>query len=162
MKKITLIDTHAHYNSIVMENLEEQIKVANNNLDVSKIINVGLDNRTSEEAVQISLNNSKFFSTLGIHPIYDENISKLEEIYFKNDNAKIVAVGETGIDTSKDISPQIDKFLDTIALANKLRLPLIIHSNTTKGSNTNANKICIEIIKKYPPLVWLCLSLFST
>ncbi len=57
-----------------------------------------------------------------------------------------------GIDTSKDISYQIEKFLESIALANKLKLPLIIHSNTTKGSNINAHQICIEIIKKYPPL----------
>ncbi len=150
MNEISLIDTHTHYNSVVMENLEDQIKIANNNLDVSKIINIGLDNRTSEEAVQISLNNPKFYSAIGVHPLYNGEISKLEEIYFKYDNTKIVAVGETGLDTSQDISHQIEKLLESIALANKLKLPLIIHANTTKGSNINANKLCLEIIKKYP------------
>lgn len=152
MNKISLIDTHAHYNSTIMNDLEDQIKVANSNGDVSKIINIGLDNKTSEEAVQISLINSKFYATLGVHPLYDGNIARLEEIYLNYDNTKIVAMGETGIDTSKDIFYQIEKFLESIALANKLKLPLIIHSNTTKGSNMNAHQICLEIIKKYPSL----------
>jgi Tat protein secretion system quality control protein TatD with DNase activity len=64
MSKISLIDTHAHYNSVTMDNLEEKIKIANNNSDVLKIINVGLNKETSEEAIKISINNFKFYSTL--------------------------------------------------------------------------------------------------
>lgn len=151
MSKISLIDTHAHYNSSVIEDLEEQIMIANNK-DVSKIINVGLNNKISEEAIKIGIDNYKFYSTLGVHPLYDGKVNELEYLYNKYDNKKIVAVGETGIDTSGNISIQINKFLESIKLANKLKLPLIIHSNTTKESEDYANRICIEIIKKYKPL----------
>lgn len=89
---------------------------------------------------------------MGVHPLYDGNIARLEEIYLNYDNTKIVAIGETGIDTGEEVSCQIEKFLESIALANKLKLPLIIHSNTTKGSNINAHKLCLEILKKYPSL----------
>lgn len=34
MSKISLIDTHAHYNSVIMNNMDEQIKEANYNEDV--------------------------------------------------------------------------------------------------------------------------------
>jgi len=152
MNKISLIDTHAHYNSVIMNDLLEQIEIANNNSDVLKIINVGLDTFTSKEAVQISQQYSKFYSTLGIHPLYNGQIEELEEIFYKYDNTKIVAVGETGIDTNGDVPSQIKKFIESIALANKLKLPLIIHANTSKGSNEYANKICLEIIKEYKPL----------
>lgn len=147
-----LIDTHAHYNSCVMENLKNEIDIVNKSNDGTKIINVGLDYKTSEEAINIGIENNKFYSTIGIHPLYNGNVNELEYLYNKYDNKKIVAIGETGIDTSGDIIEQIDKFIDSIRLANKLKLPLIIHSNTTKDSREYANKICIEIIKKYKPL----------
>lgn len=152
MNRISLIDTHAHYNSSIMDDLDSQIKTANYNGDVSQIINVGLDTKTSIETVQISLKNPKFYSTLGIHPLYDGQVDSLEDIFNRYDNKKIVAIGETGIDTNGEITQQIKKFLESIALANRLKLPLIIHANTTKGSNVNANRICLEIIKRYKPL----------
>lgn len=152
MGRISLIDTHAHYNSDIMNDLDEQIKTANSNEDVYQIINVGLNTETSREAVQISLENPKFYSTLGIHPLYDGNIETLEKIFYEYDNTKIVAIGETGIDSNSDINQQITKFLESIVLSNKLKLPLIIHANTAKGSSVYANRVCLEIIKKYKPL----------
>lgn len=152
MNKISLIDTHAHYNSKIMCDLKDKIKIANNNEDVCKIVNVGLDNQTSEESVELSLKYSKFYSAIGVHPLYDGDVEKIEELYYRYDNSKIVAIGETGIDTSGDVLEQTEKFLDSIALANKLKLPIIIHANTTKGADVYANKLCLEIIKKYKPL----------
>lgn len=152
MPKIRLIDTHAHYNSSTMDNLNEKLRIANDNNDVSKIINIGLNNQTSEEAIQISLRYPKFYSALGVHPLYEGSIEQLEHLYYKYDNKKIVAIGETGIDTSSDIDIQINKFIASINLANKLGLPLIIHSGTTKDSEIYANRLCIEIIKKYKPI----------
>lgn len=152
MTKISLIDTHAHYNSVTMDNLEEKIRIANANDDVLKIINIGLNKETSEEAIQLSKKNSKFYSTLGIHPLYHGNISELEELYNIYNNEKIVGIGETGIDTTGDINKQIEKFVNSIKLANKLRLPVIIHANTTKDSEIYANKLCLEIIKKHKPI----------
>lgn len=149
---ISLIDTHAHYNSNIMSDLEYKIKIANNNKDVCKIVNVGLDNQTSGKSVELSLKYSKFYSAIGVHPLYDGEIEKIEELYYRYDNTKIVTIGETGIDTFGDIPKQTEKFLDSIALANKLKLPIIIHANTTKGSDVYANKLCLEIVKKYKPL----------
>ena len=152
MNQISLIDTHSHYNSFIMNDLDVQIKLANNNEDVFQIINVGLDTETSMETVQISLKHPKFYSTLGIHPLYEGQVESLIDIYYKYDNTKIVAIGETGIDTNGNVTKQIKNFLESIALANRLKLPVIIHANTTKFANQNANKICLEIIKKYKPL----------
>lgn len=111
-----------------------------------------MNDKTSEEIVQIALKYSKFYATLGVRPLYDGKFERLEEIYYKYDNTKIVAIGEIGIDTNREISQQIKRFIESIELANRLQLPLIIHANTTKGANVNANKLCLEIMKKYKPL----------
>ena len=151
MNKISLIDTHAHYNNTCMPNLTEQIMIANANEDVAKIINVGLDLNTSHDAIKIAIENPKFYSTIGIHPLYNGNTKYLRHLYDTYENGKIVAVGETGIDTSDDITIQMKKMIESINLANQLHLPVIIHSNTTRDSFVNANQLCIEIIKCCPP-----------
>lgn len=152
MNRISLVDTHAHFNTRVMKDLDKEIKRANDNQDITKIINVGLDNQTSEESLKISLGNPKFYATLGVHPLYEGSIKKLEELYYQYNNAKVVAIGETGIDTTGNIEEQIKKFIESISLANKLKLPIIIHANTTRNSKVYANKLCIEIIRKFKPL----------
>ena len=151
MTKITLIDTHAHYNKSCMPNLEEQIMIANANEDVEKIINVGLDINTSHDTIKIAHNNPKFYATIGIHPLYHGNIKHLNHLYDTYIDDKIVAIGETGIDTNCDIPPQIRKLIESITLANKLHLPIIIHANTTKDATLNANQLCIEILKSCTP-----------
>lgn len=147
---ISLIDTHAHYNSCVMDVNKEFFKLRIND-NVSKVINVGLDVKTSLEALKLSLKYSYMYATLGVHPLYNGCIKDLELLYYKYNHDKVVAIGETGIDTSGNVNEQIDKFLDSIKLANKFKLPLIIHSNTINNSCDSAHKICLEIIKRYPP-----------
>lgn len=147
---ISLIDTHAHYNSEVVD-VKKEIMLFKNNGNVSKIINVGLDLKTSLEALKLSIQEEKIYATLGIHPLYSGSIKELETIYDNYNHDKVVAIGESGIDTNGFINEQIDKMVDSIKLANKLSLPLIIHSNTIKESSINAHKLCLEIIKRYPP-----------
>lgn len=148
----SLIDTHAHYNSESLDYIYKAIDTANNNYHLSDIINVGLDYDTSKEAVDIANKNSKFYASIGIHPLYEGKVSSLLNLYSIVDNKKIVAVGETGIDTSKSIYKQIDKMIDSIYLANKYRLPVIIHANTTKNSYISANEMCLHVLKIYKPL----------
>ena len=148
---IGLIDTHAHYNSLDVKNLNDEVISINNNKNISKIINVGIDYQTTKEAIDISLNNSKFYATMGIHPLKDGSIDIFEYLINDYDISKVVAIGETGIDTNNYIDIQIKKFISSIKLANKLKLPIIIHSNTVKNSSIDANKFCLEILKTYKP-----------
>ncbi|MBR1376576.1 MAG: TatD family hydrolase [Bacilli bacterium] len=148
MNKISIIDTHAHYNKYVLVNINKAIELVNKNDDISKVINVGLNNKSSEEVVDISSKNDKFYASIGIHPLYDGDVSELEKLYY-GDSDKIVAIGETGIDTSDNLTNQIMKFRESIELANKLELPLIIHANTTKNSTINATKLCLDILDNY-------------
>lgn len=141
-----MIDTHAHFNSNDLKNLKQEIQRIESLEYLDKIINVGLDYQTSKETVAISQRSSKFYATLGIHPLHNGNIASLMELYESLDCSKVVAVGETGLDSStgEDIGIQQKKFIETINFANDVDLPVIIHSN-------NTNKQVIEILKENLP-----------
>ena len=136
------IDSHMHINSLVLENMQEHINNINNNSNIQSVINVGLNIDTSIESISISDKNLKFYSTVGIHPLYIES-QKLDCLYELALNPKVIAIGEIGLDTIKDNLDEQKRYLiKQIIIANDLHLPVIIHSN-------NANKLVIEIFEKY-------------
>ena len=135
------IDSHMHINSKVITDISGAIDAVNNDESLSHVINVGLDIVTSRECVDIARDNHKFYSSIGIHPLYVDGQS-LDELC-KTDLDKVVAIGEIGLDTTKNnYYDQRDYLIRQILIANMLELPVIIHSN-------NSNKKIIEIFEKY-------------
>lgn len=140
-----LIDTHAHlywdsfkedFDAIIQRSIEA---------GVTTIINVGVDVEKSQEALrQTQEDLSKYsglsaYSTIGIHPhealryAQGKLSEALEQIYF-SDPAKVVAVGECGLDIElTDL--QIKLFQTQIDLAKKLNLPLIVHCRDDRSQN---------------------------
>ena len=126
------IDSHMHINSIVLDKPQDYIDEINNNYSLEKVINIGLNIDISKESIILSKKNKKFYSTIGIHPLYIKN-EDVNELYKLSDNDKVVAIGEIGLDTTHDNFEQL-------MIANELHLPVVIHSN-------NTNKLIIEIFE---------------
>ena len=136
------IDSHMHINSIVSKNIEKEILDINNNSNLKNVINVSLNSETAKESIIISNSNAKFYSAIGIHPLYVENQS-IDDLYDIALNEKVVAIGEIGLDTTKDnIELQKKYLIEQISIANSLNLPVIIHAN-------NSHKLVIEIFERY-------------
>ena len=145
------IDTHTHVNSLMVSDVSKSIELINNDDTLSNVINVGVDIETSREAVNIASNNSKFYSTVGIHPLYVgdkyDDYRELDSLYHMI-TGKAVAIGEIGLDidwensSEKNILNQKIYLIEQINLANSLGLPVVIHSS-------NANKQVIEVFEKY-------------
>lgn len=136
------IDSHMHINSIVSKDIEKEILDINNNHNLESVINVSLNSETAKESIIISNSNAKFYSAIGIHPLYVENKS-IDDLYDIARNEKVVAIGEIGLDTTKDnIELQKKYLIEQISIANSLNLPVIIHAN-------NSNKLVIEIFERY-------------
>ena len=74
------IDSHMHINSIVSKNIEKEILDINNNSNLKNVINVSLNSETAKESIIISNSNTKFYSAIGIHPLYVENQS-IDDLY---------------------------------------------------------------------------------
>lgn len=134
-----IIDSHLHINSKVINNVEEEIKNINNDKNIECIINAGLDIETSRECVDISKTENKFYTSIGIHPLYIDN-QNFDDLY-NLINDRVLAIGEIGLDrSSSNYYKQRQYFIRQIFIANELKLPVIIH--------TDNNEEIINIFKK--------------
>lgn len=124
----------------------------------------GSDLKNSKEAYDLT-NNFKYGdilrSTVGIHPHYANTFNKKTYDIFRemlqNDfENKIVAVGETGLDYYRMISPkdqQISSFKEHIKLAIEFNKPLFLHE---RDAHHDFLKILDEFKGKLPPVVVHC------
>jgi TatD DNase family protein len=134
------IDSHLHINSRQIEDVNKTIKELNNAANIERVINVGIDIETSQEAVEIAKNNKKMYVAVGIHPmnIYHQNMENLYNLAKCN---KVVAIGEIGLDyINPFLEWQMSYLKDQIRIANDLKLPVIIHLN-------NANELLVNLFK---------------
>ena len=174
-----LTDTHAHlYWESFKSDFDEVIQRAID-AGISIIINVGVDVEKSKEALRqtqeelANIPGLSTYATIGIHPHeaikYSSNpdvsihqdMVRLEQIYLSN-TAKVVAVGECGLDSFFDSNPgftppsltipqikdlQRKLFQTQIDLAKKLNLPLIIHCRDDRSQNPNNSECWNEVVK---------------
>jgi len=153
------IDTHAHID--MLKNLKPAEAVARSREEgVKYIINVGSSIKGSRKSVEFAQKFENVFASVGIHPHYVKDFGK-EEIKIleslicgKQDAAggneckrygKVVAVGETGFDFYRNLSPRLDMeraFASQIELALKYDIPVIIHDR-------DAHRQTLEVVKKY-------------
>lgn len=109
-----LIDTHSHlYFPEFKDDFEQVLDRCKEN-EVTTLITVGVDVKTSQIALDLESSKVKFYSTIGIHPHeahkyihpdligvnskkMEQDIAALEKIYLKNPK-KVIAVGECGLD----------------------------------------------------------------
>ncbi len=141
------VDTHAHINTAEYDNIDEVLNEAKKS-GIFKIINCSDNIKTTKEIIELSeVYESFLFNAVGIHPQYaneyeDEEINALEEL-IKGKN--VIAVGEIGLDyyyESYNKLKQIEMFKKQLDLAQKYKLPVIIHSR-------EATEDTISILKEY-------------
>jgi TatD DNase family protein len=125
-------DTHAHLNDDAYDSDREEVIRRAFEAGVRAIINVGYDLATTRLAIQLAETHGGLFATAGLHPhdAKSGNAALISELKALAAHPKVVAVGETGLDFFRDLSPrdeQIDAFRRIIALAHELALPLIVH-----------------------------------
>lgn len=139
-----MIDSHAHLQDEKFENLEEIVTGAKS-ANVNKIICASCDVKTSAKAVDFSEKYKDVYATVGVHPHeangFSENtVNELENLA---KNKKVVAIGEIGLDYYYNFSSKEDQkkaFLMQIDLANKLKLPIVVHSREATADTLNILK----------------------
>jgi TatD DNase family protein len=141
-----LFDTHAHLNAIQYnDDLQEVIDRALEE-GVSNIVVVGFDRPTISRAIELAEQYPFIYAAVGWHPVdaidmTEEDLQMIEQLAA---HPKVVALGEMGLDYYWDKSPkevQKEVFRKQIALAKKVKLPIIIH-------NREATADIIEILKE--------------
>ena len=132
------IDAHAHLNDDrLYANASDVIKRAKEN-GVEIIINAGSDLISSTRAVELAEKFPECYAVIGVHPENPQDYNDEMESFLLNqkDNPKVLAIGEIGLDyhyEGYDKNLQKEVFLKQLILADKMSLPIVIHSRDATG-----------------------------
>jgi len=137
-----LIDSHAHLDMKQFDSDRDQVIDRALSADVRHIITVGIDIKSSLNAVKLTTHYPSIFATAGIHPHNADNANKndLEQIALIAQQDKIIAIGEIGLDFFRNRSArqnQIEVFTQQLDLAISLNLPVVIHDREAHTETVN-------------------------
>lgn len=142
-----LFDAHTHLNFEEFSK-EERAELAESieKSDLSYIIDVGDNVESSKMAIADAEKYDWCYAAVGIHPqhaksVTDETLAEIEKLAA---HPKVKAIGEIGLDFyygKDDKEEQIEAFRKQIRLANKLMMPIMIHTR-------DANQLTMDILKE--------------
>ena len=152
-----IIDSHSHYDDVKFDEDRNLLLQDLKNHNVEKIINVGYDLKSSENAVLLANQYDFIYAAVGFHPsdaadCTEDALKRLKEL---TKDKKVVAWGEIGLDYHYDnIDKEVQKsaFIKQMIIAKELSLPVSIHTRDAMADT-------LEIVKKYQtPGVFHCYS----
>src|SRR5476651_250287 len=127
-----LIDTHAHiHQDSFKDDLPDVLKRAKA-AGVERMLAVGVDEKDSVAAVEFAQGHDQVWATVGLHP-HDAELgdvaSAMATLAELTDDPKVVAIGECGLDYSRDSgrAEQEPLFRAQIELALAKDLPMVWH-----------------------------------
>ncbi len=127
-----LIDTHCHLTFDDLARDIDGVIARSRAAGVTGWITVGTDINENQKAVELAGRFENLYAAVAVHPhdagnVTGETIARLEQLA---QNAKVVAVGETGLDYHYNHSLHYDQrrvFAQHLKIAAELNLPVIIH-----------------------------------
>ena len=154
-----IFDTHAHYDDSRFDADRDTLLSALPDAGVGLVLDPGCDIPSSQAAAALSERYSHVYAAAGIHPeecggFHEGELDTLRELLSR---PKVVAVGEIGLDYYWEENPprelQKTVFRKQLALAEELRLPVIIHDREAHGDT-------MDIIREFPAVtgVFHCFS----
>jgi TatD DNase family protein len=135
---VTLVDTHAHLDFSKFDQDREAVIQRARQAGVGAIITIGVDVPSSHQAVALASEYDEVYATVGTHPHDAKKLDgeALATLRALGRRAKVVGVGEIGLDFYRDLSPrdvQRRAFKAQLAWAARLEKPVIIHDRDAHG-----------------------------
>lgn len=137
------IDSHCHLNFDCFGDDREALNSALQKANINKLIIPGTDAKRWPEVAALAAQNVGFYYALGIHPHFldtfeEAQLSDLQSLLTEAlaaDNNKCVALGEIGLDKliTTELAEQEAVFLKQLAIAESLKLPVILHVVKTQA-----------------------------
>jgi TatD DNase family protein len=129
-----MFDTHCHLQTDAFDEDRTAILKASRESGVDHFLVPAIDKASFAGTLQIANSEPEIYCALGIHPhnALEWSAEIADAISLAAETIKkVVAVGEIGLDYYYDFAPQeaqIRAFEEQVALAQKLRLPVIVHT----------------------------------
>ncbi len=129
----SLVDTHCHLNFNDFDADRAQVVQRARQSGIQRILVPGIDLETSRSALELAGQIPEVFAAVGIHPnsglMWSTGL--LDEVRCMAQGAKVVAIGEIGLDYYRQPGPydlQRSIFRQQLELAAELDLPVVIHN----------------------------------
>ena len=154
-----MIDSHCHLDhSPLYEKLDEIVNRAELS-GVGCLLTISTSLKSFEMVKRIILKYKNIYGSIGIHPHETKdhiNVDKKKLISLRNENNKIIGIGETGLDfyyQNSDKLIQKKKFVEHIEAAIDLDLPIIVHSRNAEIDTFNILK---DFSSRNPKILMHC------
>jgi TatD DNase family protein len=140
MNLVRYVDAHVHLSDEEYSGKIENIISEARGLNVVAMVSNSMDLETSVRSLELAkLYEGEVYAALGVHPwsvnnLTDEGLHQTcEFILRQKENKAVVAIGEVGLDYKyqKIWDKQLMVFEEMLRLAEKMNLPVIIHSRGT-------------------------------
>ena len=135
-------DTHCHVLKEYYDDISSILMNANNN-GINRIINAAYNYESSIEVLDLINQYENVYGVIGLHP--ENCLEDFNYDIFNNIPDKIIGIGEIGLDYhygKEDMDKQIEIFNKQLSIAEKINLPVVVHSR-------DATLDTINILKKY-------------
>lgn len=128
-----LIDSHAHIGARAFNKDRDRVMQRARQSGVRAVVDVGSDLDASRTAAELARQYDDIYAVVGYHPhnaaqMTDEDLKGVAALSVQ---PKVVAIGETGLDFYRNLSPrdaQLQAFERQLGLADQLGLPVVVHS----------------------------------
>ena len=129
---MSLFDTHAHLHFPDFDADRAEMMARARQAGVGRMLTIGTEVPTSRAAIALAQAEPDVWAAVGVHPhdAAEADEATLAEIERLVGAARVVAIGEIGLDFFRDLSPrdvQERVFRHLIGVARRARKPVIVH-----------------------------------
>jgi TatD DNase family protein len=130
-----MIDTHCHLCDRRFDRDRDQVIERAHLAGVRHFVEIAYAPTLLDDAFALAAKHANLFLSLGVHPSEAARVPMafLDTIRDRARHARVVAIGETGLDFHRDHAPREDQerwFREQLGLADELGLPVVIHQRS--------------------------------
>lgn len=145
-----LIDSHCHLNADRFDGDADLVIGGARLAGVERILVPGWDHRSSARALELVARRPFLDAAVGVHPHDAAAVTPAEwaEIEGWARDARVLAIGETGLDADRMFSPwgaQLDNLRANLALALATGKPAILHCRSRPGARDAQDALLVEL-----------------
>jgi len=151
-RDVCFFDTHSHLNSTQFDDDRSLVLMRMKAQGVAKFCEIGYDVPSSQRAIQLAHTTPNCWAVVGVQPNHPEAADDptwLDQLHELAQQPRVVAIGEIGFDhyhRKAPVAVQETLFRSQIALANTLKLPIVIH---TRDAHADTLRVLRDVRHAY-------------
>lgn len=151
---MNLTDTHCHLNFHNYEEDLPEVLGRAREAGLSRILVPAIDLESSRKILALVESYPMLYAAIGVHPNsgMSWNLNTLDSLRELAGNAKVVAIGEIGLDYYRDRTPreiQRDILVKQLQLALEVNLPVVLHVRNSSEEDRACIEDLLSILEKW-------------